>query len=334
MRLITIEEYNPKLMQLARPVFDKYRRVLLAAGRQIHPIYLDRLKAMDIRYLFVEDAVSYGITMEEMVDVPTWMDAIEIIEAAFKSVATKGELPLRELHRLVVHLVDEVGKRKALFLVPSSSLAEELRMYAHAVNVALISLMLAKKMNIHQLQLKDLAFGALLHDIGKLLTDVEEDHPRVGFEFLRRIREINLLSAHVSFQHHEAVDGSGTPRGLIGEQIHLFAQICAIANIYENSISKEGLPPHVAMEYIMTKSGSIFAPDLVQHFIQGIPLYIPGTGVILNNNRKAIVTRIVDNLQRPYIRYLDTEEEISLANHLTLLISKVMDRETDMTSDE
>lgn len=332
MRLISIEEYSPKLMQLARPVFDKHRRVLLAAGRRIHPIYLKKLEAMDIRYLFVEDAVSFGISMEEMVDVPTWMDSIEVMREALKNVSTKEEFPLRELQRLVVKLVDEVGKRKALFLIPSSSLPEELRMYAHAVNVTLLSLQLAKKMNISQLQLKELALGTLLHDIGKLLTNDEEDHPRVGFDFLRKIREVNLLSAHVCFQHHEAINGSGRPRGLEGEQIHLFAQICAIANVYENAISKEGMPPHEAMEYIMTKSGTLFSPDLVNQFVQGVPLYIPGTGVVLNNNRKAIVTKIIDNLQRPYIRYLDSGEEISLANHHTLLVSKVIDRGMDLFS--
>lgn len=333
MRLISIDEYNQKLMQLARPVFDRHRRVLLAAGRTIHPIYLDKLKAMDVRYLFVEDADSFGISMEEMVDVPTWIDSIKIIQDALQETISKGELPIRELQKLVANLVNEVGKRKALFLVPSSSLAEELHFYAHSVNVTLLSLQLAKKMNIPQMQLKDLALGALLHDIGKLLTDVEEDHPRVGFEFLRKIRELNLLSAHVSFQHHEAVDGSGKPRGLEGEQIHLFAQICAIADTYENAISKEDLPPHEAMEYIMTKSGTIFSTELVNNFVQGVPLYIPGTSVVLNNNRKAIVTKIIENLQRPYVRYLDTGEEISLANHYTLLVTKVLARREDLQTE-
>ncbi|MEQ2526706.1 HD domain-containing protein [Robertmurraya yapensis] len=326
MRLISIDDYNPKLMQLARPIYDKHRRVLLGAGRSIHPTYLQRIKELDIRYLFVEDAVSYGITMEEMVDIPNWMDAIDVLKKAYDAVVEKKELPIRELQRQVLLLVDEVSKRKAIFLVPTSSLAEELREYAHSINVTLLALQLAKKLGISQIQIKDFAMGCLLHDIGKVLTvsDESEHHARVGFEYLRKIREVSLLSAHVAYQHHEAVDGSGEPRGLDAKEIHEFAQVCALANFYENSLSKEGLSPHEAMEYVMTKSNTMFRADLISLFVQQVPSYIPGTKVRLNNGREGIVTKILGNLQRPYIRYLDTSEELSLAEHHTLLITEVL----------
>ncbi|WP_449622027.1 HD-GYP domain-containing protein [Robertmurraya sp. Marseille-Q9965] len=326
MRLISIDDYNPKLMQLARPIYDKHRRILLGAGRSIHPTYLHRIKELDIRYLFVEDAVSYGITMEEMVDIPNWMDAIDVLKKAYDAVVEKKELPIRELQKQVLLLVDEVGKRKAIFLVPTSSLAEELREYAHSINVTLLVLQLAKKLGISQIQIKDLAMGCLLHDIGKVLTvsDEKDHHARVGFEYLRKIREVSLLSAHVAYQHHEAVDGSGEPRGIPEKEIHEFAQVCAVANFYENCLSKEGLPPHEAMEYVMTKSNTMFRADLIGLFVQQVPSYIPGTKVRLNNGREGIVTKILGSLQRPYIRYIDTNEEISLAEHHTLLITEVL----------
>jgi len=324
MRLISVEEYNDKTMQLARPIYDKHKRVLLAAGRAIHPTYLNKLIAMDIRYLFIEDSISFGISMEEMVDVPTWMDAIETLQMSFKAIANKEELPIRQLQKLVITLVNEVGKRKAICLIPTSSIAEELREYAHAVNVTLLSLQIGRKLGISQIQLKDLAMGALLHDIGKALTHRVEDHMVVGFEYLRKVREISLLSAHVAFGHHETIDGNGKPRGMKEGEIHEFAQVCGIADLYENMLSKEGLPPHEVMEYIMTKSGTMFTTDLVKLFVQEVPHYIPGTKVLLNNNRKAIVTKIIGNLQRPYIRYLDTGEELSLAEHYTLLIKEMV----------
>ncbi|MFC6553957.1 HD domain-containing protein [Cohnella cellulosilytica] len=67
------------------------------------------------------------------------------------------------------------------------------------------------------LQLKELAMGALLHDIGKLgAPEVQEGrmhHSWRGFDLLKNKREYSLLIAHVAFQHHEAIDGSGAPRG-------------------------------------------------------------------------------------------------------------------------
>lgn len=56
MRLISIEDYDSRLMQLARPIYDRHKRVLLGEGRTIHPTYLERLQKLDVRYLFVEDA--------------------------------------------------------------------------------------------------------------------------------------------------------------------------------------------------------------------------------------------------------------------------------------
>lgn len=324
MRLISIDEYNPKLMQLARPVFDKQKRVLLGEGRMIHPTYLKRLSELEIRYLFVEDAISFGITMEEMLDIPTWMDAIDALKEVYEAALKNKELHIRELQKKVVQLVEEVGKRKAIFLIPTSTLAEELRVYAHSVNVTLLALQLAKKRGISQLQIKDLALGCLLHDIGKVLTTEIEDHPRAGFEFIRKHREVSILSAHVAFGHHEAVDGSGAPRGIVEKDIHEFAQICAIANEYENSISIKGLQPHEALEFIMTKSGTLFSSELISDFIQQVPSYIPGTKVKLNNGKIGIITKIQGNVQRPFVRYLDNGEEISLAENHTLLITEVV----------
>lgn len=327
MRLITIDEYNPLTMVLARPIYDRHRRILLGAGRKIHPVYLQKLEELDIYYLFVEEATVEGITMEEMMDMPSWMDSIEVVQEAFETVAEGGELPVRKLQLEVVKLMNEVNKRKALCLIPTSSLAEELREYAHAVNVTLIGLQLAKKYSITQIHHKDLALGCLLHDIGKVVQKNNDDHPKAGFEYLRKFREISLLAAHVAYQHHEAYDGSGTPRGLSGEEIHDYAQICSIGNVYDRCLAKKGMTPHLAMEYIMAKTGTLFSQELVNIFLDQIPSYIPGTKVVFNNGRKGVVTKILENAQRPFVRFFDTGKEISLVEHPTILIKEVIQGE-------
>jgi putative nucleotidyltransferase with HDIG domain len=323
MRLIMIEEYNEKTMQLARPVYDRHRRVLLAAGRTIHPKYLERLRQMDIKYLFVDDLISEGITMEELMDMPSWMEATEIVQKAFEAVKAGKPLNLREIQKLAVQLVDEVSRRKLLIIMPSTSLAAELQPYAHAVNVAILSLQLGKKLRLNNLQMRDLAIGALLHDIGKVIEG-DEHHALKGFEYLRRNKEISLLSAHVAYQHHEMFNGEGGPRKIGHKDIHQYAQICGIANRFENLISEEGIPPHEAMEALMAKSNIDFAQELVRLFVNTIPSYPPGTKVKMSDGREAIVTKIINHMQRPYVRYLSTNEEVSLAERPNLLIISVI----------
>ncbi|RFU68102.1 HD domain-containing protein [Peribacillus saganii] len=324
MRLISLDEYRHQTMQLARPVFDKQNRVLLAEGRRIHPVFLKRLLELDIRYIFIEDAVSKGITMEEMVDMPTWMDAIAVIKKCFEAVREKKPIPVKEMQKIVKQLTDEVYKRSAIVLAPTTFLSEELRLYAHAVNVSLLSIFLGKKKGFTNLQVKDLAMGAALHDIGKAESGDITDHPTRGFEILKRINEMSLLAAHCAFQHHEAFDGSGVPRKLAGKNIHEYGQICSIANDYENLVSIEGFTPHYALEMIMTRSGIKYREDLVSLFVQQIPFYPPGTRLMLNKGQEAIVVKITNNIQRPYIRLLATEEELSLAEHPTMLVTKVI----------
>jgi len=323
MRLIMIEEYNPTTMQLARPIYDRHRRILLAAGRTIHPKYLERLRQMDIRYLFVEDIISEGITMEELVDMPTWMDATETVQKVFEEVGEGKELNIVEVQKLVVKLMDEVSKRKILLIIPSTSLASELRPYAHAINVALLSLQLGKKLKLNSLQMRDLAIGSLLHDIGKVLPG-DEHHTVKGFEYLRKNREISLLSAHVAYQHHEMYNGKGTPRGIKNGEIHQYAQICSIADCFENFVSEEGVAPHEAMEALMAKNSIHFDEELVRLFINTIPSYPPGTKVKISDGEQAIVTKITRHMQRPHIRYLSTHKEISLADNHRLLITGII----------
>jgi putative nucleotidyltransferase with HDIG domain len=327
MRLISISEYNHTTMQLARPIYDRQKRVLLAAGRSIHPKYLERLEEMDIRYLFVEDSVSQGITMDEMVDMPTWMDAILGVQNVFNAAASKKTFEIREIQKIVTKLLDEVAKRKAIVLIPTTSIAEDLRRYAHSVNVTLLSLQVAKKFRINNMQMRDLAIGALLHDIGKATASDDEKHPQEGFDYLRKVREVSLLAAHVAFQHHEQLNGEGFPRGISGKDFHDFAQICGVCNLYENMISRENIPPHMAMELIMTKSGGGFNPEIVQAFINSIPSYTPGTKVNLNNGQAAIVTKIKSLMQRPTVRYMETNQEVSLEEEYTLFITGIVEEE-------
>jgi putative nucleotidyltransferase with HDIG domain len=323
MRLIHISQYQQEKMKLAKSVYDVKGRVLLAAGNRIHPMYLERLQSMGITSLIIEDEESKGITLEEMLDMSTWMEAIQTLKDIFDKVASNQPFPISILQASARKLVAEVKQRFAIVLIPSTSLPNELSPYAHAVNVTLISLLVAKRLQYNDLQLHDLAIGCLLHDIGKLNAK-EEEHTELGFSILRKVREINLLSAHVAYQHHERMDGTGYPRGIKGTEFLELAQVCAVANLFENLISIENMPPHEAIEMIMTQNGVGYLASIIQAFVRSVPPYTPGMKVVLNNNEPAIVTRIESNIQRPVVRVLSNNQEVSLADDLTIMVSKVL----------
>ncbi|URM33489.1 HD domain-containing protein [Cytobacillus firmus] len=324
MQMIDITQYNPETMQLARPIYDRMKRVLLAEGRAIHPAILERIEDMGITTLIVKDAESEGISMDEMIDMPTWMDTITVVQKAFDLAAKKQMLNVAELQKSVAQMIGEVTKRKTIVLVPSSSVPPELKSYAHSVNVALLAIQTAKKLKYTQSQLRDLGIGSLLHDIGKAVSEEDEEHPQKGFELIKNQREISLLSAHIAYQHHELMNGKGYPRGLAGDDILELPQVCAVASLYENLISIDKMLPHEALELIMTKYETEYKGKVIEAFVNSIPSYYPGTKVILHNEQKAIVTKIKQHFHRPVIRLLEDQREIDLAVSPSIVIKEIL----------
>lgn len=323
MRMISIQEYDRKTMQLAEPIIDYRKRILLASGSTIHPKYMEKLMEIGINTVIIEDAKSAGITLDEMIDMPTWIDAISSVEKLFEQARKGQQLVINELQETVKKLINEILQRKAIFLIPTTSIDQKLSQYAHAVNVALISLQIGRRLNLNQIQLTGLGLGCLLHDIGKTQTNNYMSHPEVGFNILKSNREISLLSSHIAYQHHESFDGSGFPRGLAGKDILEFAQICSVANDYENMISKDNIQPHEALERIMALSEKKYSHSIVLSFTNGIISYPPGTHIRLNNGLFGIVTRIESHLHRPIIKVEGVLEEVDLSEQSTLFIERV-----------
>lgn len=323
MRLIKLTEYCEESMQLAKSIYDGQGRMLLSASQRIHPKLLERLKSMGISHLVVEDAESKGIALEELMDMPTWLDIIHVVQEAHVNASSGGALPVKKLRQAADTLIQETKRRSLAMSVPSSSITSELQLYAHEVNVALIALQMARRLEFSDQQLNDLAIGCMLHDIGKSVVSDIKDHPLAGFNTLRSVHEFSLLSAHVAFQHHERLDGTGAPRGIEGTSIHEYALICGTANLYDNLVSRHHMSPHDAVEAVMAQNDVSFPEKIVRAFVQSVAPYPPGTKVRLNNGEEAIITAIDTHMLRPVVRYLSSGEEISLVNHPTLLIAAV-----------
>ncbi len=132
---------------------------------------------------------------------------------------------------------------------------------------------------------------APMHDIGKIgisndivlkpgkLTageyDVMKKHCEIGKSIIGEHESILLKSAQVvAYEHHERWDGKGYPRGIAGEDIHLFGRIAAVADVFDALTSersyKEAWTFTQAFNYIVEQSGGHFDPAVVNAFVKGI----------------------------------------------------------------
>ncbi len=159
----------------------------------------------------------------------------------------------------------------------------------HSERVAWLSLQIGEKMGMDPDELKELEMACFLHDIGKIripdriltkadqLNDEEYEiikkHPLHGAEILRLSKSLHKYIPAV-LQHHEWYNGGGYPQGLKGEEIHLHAQIVAVADSFDAMTSsrpyRQGLSKRAAIEEIKNSRGIQFSPYLVDVFTEAV----------------------------------------------------------------
>jgi HD-GYP domain-containing protein (c-di-GMP phosphodiesterase class II) len=130
-------------------------------------------------------------------------------------------------------------------------------------------------------------YAAALHDIGKIgvgdsilrkeaALDVDEwqemrRHSELGYQILNGI-DFLRESSEIVYSHHERYDGTGYPRGLKENEIHLGARVFAVVDAYDAMTSRrpyrEAMTRDDALEEIMRNSGTQFDPDVVSAFLK------------------------------------------------------------------
>jgi putative nucleotidyltransferase with HDIG domain len=136
-------------------------------------------------------------------------------------------------------------------------------MAGHQHRTAALAEAIAREMNMSWDVVEGLRFAGLIHDIGKITTPIEimtkpgqlsktelqliKEHPRVGYEIVKDIA-FPWPVAHIILQHHERLDGSGYPEGLLGDAILPEARILGVADTVEAVCSLRPYRPAVGIE--------------------------------------------------------------------------------------
>lgn len=136
-------------------------------------------------------------------------------------------------------------------------------MAGHQTRVSSLAVAIAREMNLPWEKIEGLRFAGLIHDIGKISAPAEimakpcrltksefqlvKDHPRVGYEMIKDIA-FPWPVAHIILQHHERMDGSGYPDGLVGDAIMVEARVLAVADVVEALCSLRPYRPALGLE--------------------------------------------------------------------------------------
>jgi HD-GYP domain-containing protein (c-di-GMP phosphodiesterase class II) len=190
------------------------------------------------------------------------------------------------------------------------------RATAHALNVAVISLLMGRTFGMSRDEMMDLGIGSLMHDVGKLEvvdrlrhldegfttpeTNAYREHVTAGLMHGRRM----VLSAGamlVLAQHHEQADGGGFPLKLGVDRMSTAARIVSLVNRYDNlcnpaSLSR-AMTPHEALSMLFAQSRTKYDATILNAFIRMMGVYPAGSVVQLTDDRYAMVVSV--NSSRP-----------------------------------
>jgi len=361
LRLVTVDRLQPGMV-VARTVFGADRQVLLAAGMTVKPQFIKQLRRRGVPAVYIIDERFPDIEVQDVVSAETRADAVVTVKEVIDEVKDRAKSGLgkltgteaRKISSQVTKIIDELIQNRELVVNLKDIRAADDYTFGHSVNVCILTLMTAIGIGYEYQRLCELGIGALLHDIGK--TQVPEEilnkpgvltaeefeevkkHPVYGFEIIRRQDGLSSLSAHVAYQHHERSNGEGYPRGLFEPEIHEFARITAVADVYDalvaDRVYRRGFLPADALDIISGNAGRFFDPRIAKAFADNIAPYPVGSLVQLSTKEIAIVVKV----RRAYPRYpvlrlikdgrgqpLREPRDLDLTQHRDIRIARAID---------
>ncbi|MGQ7843559.1 HD-GYP domain-containing protein [Granulosicoccus sp. 3-233] len=272
------------------------------------------------------------IQVEDELDAATEVHSLasKAITNLFEEIRLGAEVDGTKVKQAVNGCVDSILRNPDASVWLTRIQAKHAATAQHSLNVAALSIIIAKSMNMNNRELEDVGVCGMLHDVGK--TSVSEEvlnkpgpldeaemaemqkHTRYGRDILLSTKSVMSGAADVAHSHHERPDGQGYPRRLPDDSIPMYARIVAIAEAYDtmtiNQPYRAAFSPSDAIQELYAQRGKQFDEDLVIRFIDSVGIFPPGSIVEMINREVGIVlSNTSDKLRPRVIMILDAAGE-------------------------
>lgn len=306
MHFVPIEKLEPGMITVKR-IYDENGVLMLNSNKVLTNYNISQIKKLGYQGLYIYDELSQLDSMREIIDE-------DIRRQTIKSLKVFNLDAVTFCANAIVNSLQE-QKHICVELQELSNFHDYT--YQHCTNVAILSATIGIGFGFNNEQLNNLTTAALLHDIGKLdipteildkpskLTEEEynliKQHSDFGYNKIKDNYNISSTIKVAVKEHHENQDGSGYPMHLKGDNIHIFAKIIHVADVYDALTSKrsykKAYKPSEAIEYLMANVGNMFDINVVITFLKYIAVYPVGTKVVLSTGQEAQV--IKQNISMP-----------------------------------
>ncbi len=340
MIILPVSELRPG-MTLYQSVFAEHGTFLLKSGTVLTPQLIQKVRNFSIPRVAVT-----GLTPLHSVTIPqdivhdyTKQEALLALSSSLENFRSSGIFFIQDLQDAVYKIIEEIFTNNGQALIQMNNVrSHDSYTLVHSINVAVLATFLGIINKLSLSDLKELTLGALLHDVGKNcipenilnkkepLTNDEftliKNHPLDSLSALKKAGCFSESIMSIASQHHEKIDGSGYPFHLKDKQIHPFAKMVSIADVFDALTSerayKRAYKPHIAYNIMSLHSPNSFQSDYLQKFFDNIAIYPVGSVVKLNIGI-AIVSKVFpEAVLTPIVKVFADNDCHKLKTSLTL----------------
>ena len=327
--------------KLGRAVMTKNYRELLAAGTVLKPEYIEKLKELDIKEVYIKCDEKYykkvDILKKEVEDTVR-LQVKNIIE---KHTYAHNE-KLMQLNQAAESIISNILSEKEVVERIYDIKERSADIYEHSISTTSLAILIALKMSLSHEEIHDIGVACLLHDIGlryltidylnKEIDEMNEaekieykKHSIYGYSTLKNEWWISGGSKEIILSHHETLDGCGFPLHLT--DISIPCRIVSVCDTFDEMICGIGRRRHKvweAVNYLKENKGIKFDEKVVDAFLEFTAVYPTGTTIITNKNEEAVVVSQNKNFpDKPVIKLVKDSHGNKVLNKVLIDLSKV-----------
>ena len=361
MRLSAVKDLEDGMI-LGKSLYEANGKLLLGAGFRITDYMISNLALRKYTHLYImedgtddivpEDVITDEIKLQAKIELAGKVTELKR-QAKFenlslykaKELIQKGYLKnvniTYAMHSIIDEILKDISSAGATFAKMVMIKSEESYFLDHAFNTAVLSILIGKKYRFTKEELRSLALGTYLHDIGKVVLDqikesehpgkvaeLYNEHPTFGYLLLNNSAgKISPMETQIVNQHHEYQDGSGFPIGLKGQnqapiktvtsdskgRIYRLAEICCVVDAFDNLVynplKKKQLSQAQALKQIIMDAGKLYNKHIVQTLLKVVPNYPVGITVRVLDivdphliGYRGVIAKInEDNINKPVV---------------------------------
>ena len=346
-------------MKIDQTIKNQQGRILIARGTVMDEYLIDSLKKLQIAGVYIcegeedpdNEEVKISKKAEEKIEKLMVSDRSKVkLSESVKNRVAEGVQFLycstdsadfeNATNNITNELMRAITDNDAIAVDINALKVSDEYTFKHSVDVATMSMIIAKKYGLSEKEIYEIGIAGLLHDIGKSkipnevlnkpgrLTEDEfslmKQHTLLGYQILKNKRDISSGVKMGVLQHHEKINGKGYPLGLSTEKIDIYAKILSVADIYDALVTerpyKKAFSQRDAVEMIMSLTGELDITAM-KSFLGSVILYPANSIVQLSNGEKAkVVENDPDYILRPKVvglmfgRVYDLAKDINCAS--------------------